>query len=132
MPKKKKQREKHVPIRMCIVTKERKPKMELMRLVRVGDEVLIDPKGKKRGRGANISLDMKIFDEAAKKHMIERALKLEKNLTADELSKLREEFEEAVEERKFRKGSKPVVMKIEKKRWKEIEQIETDGTDRRK
>jgi predicted RNA-binding protein YlxR (DUF448 family) len=104
------------------VTKERKPKMELMRLVRIDGDVKVDPKGKIRGRGANISMDAKVFDEAAKKHMIERALKLEKKLSKEKLEKLRKEFIEAIEERKFRKGSKPVVVRVGKD--KKVEKVE--------
>ena len=64
MAKKKVKRKKHVPMRMCIVTHQRKPKMELMRLVRVNDKVKVDLLGKERGRGANISMDLEVFDIA--------------------------------------------------------------------
>ena len=117
---KKTKREKHIPIRMCIVTKERKPKMELMRLVRVGDGVKVDPKGKERGRGANICMKEDVFDEAVKKGLIEKALKLGKRLSKEEVNELREDFLKAVEERKFRRGNKPVVVRVDKKKWKEV------------
>lgn len=117
---KKKKREKHIPIRMCIVTKKRKPKKELMRLVRVGYEVKVDPKGKERGRGANISMDMKVFDEAVKKHLIEKALKLDKKLTKEEVQELKKDFKKGIEEREFRDGRKPVVLKVDKKEWRKV------------
>lgn len=104
-------------MRMCIITRESKPKMELMRLVRVDDKVKVDSLGKERGRGANITMDVKIFDEAAKKHLIEKALKLDRKLSEDELAKLRRDFLDALEQRKFRKGSKPVVLKVDKEKW---------------
>jgi predicted RNA-binding protein YlxR (DUF448 family) len=110
----KKQREKHVPVRMCIVTKEKKPKIELMRLVRIDGTVKVDPKGNLRGRGANISMNVKVFDEAIKKRLIERSLKLKRKLSEDEIKSLREDFKKAIEERKFRKGSKPVVVRVGK------------------
>lgn len=116
----KKKRQKHIPMRMCIVTRERRPKMELMRFVRVKDKVKVDPQGKERGRGANISMDAKVFDEAAKKHLIEKALKLKKNLTDTEIKKLREDFVKAIELRKFRKGSKPVVLRVDKEKFKKV------------
>jgi predicted RNA-binding protein YlxR (DUF448 family) len=118
MPKK--ERQKHIPMRMCIVTRKKKPKIELMRLVRVDDKVKVDPKGKERGRGANISMDEKIFDEASKKHLIEKALKLKKKLTEAETRKLRKDFIEAIELRKFRKGSKPVVVRVGKEKFKKV------------
>ena len=117
---------KHIPMRMCIVSREKKPKIELMRLVRVDDNVKVDPKGKERGRGANISMDVKVFDEAARKHLIEKALKLKKKLTEDEISKLRKDFIQAVDERKFRRGNKPVVVRVTKD--KKVEKVANPST----
>lgn len=117
---KKQLKQKHIPMRMCIVTGEKKPKAELMRLVRVNDEVKVDPKGKERGRGANITMDEKIFGAAVKKHSIERALKLKKNLTKEQVEKLKKDFIEGIELKKFRKGSQPVVVKVKKE---EIEKV---------
>lgn len=107
-------------MRMCIVTREKKPKMELMRLVRVGDEVRVDPKGKERGRGANIAMDLEVFDQAVKKNIIARALKLERKLKPREIEELRNDFQEAIEERKFRQGNQPVVVKVDKEKWNKI------------
>lgn len=116
----KKQKEKHVPMRMCIVTNERKPKMELMRFVRVGDEVKVDPKGKERGRGANLSMDVKVFDEAVKKGMITRALKLNRKLKKEEVEQLRKDFVEAIDLRNFRQGKRPVTIKVDKETMKKV------------
>lgn len=118
---KKQQKKKHVPMRMCIVTKERHPKSELMRLVRIDGKVYVDPKGKKRGRGANITMDIDIFDEALRKGLVQRALKLERKLTDVEKKKLRDDFREAVERKKFRNGKKAVVFRVSKE---EVEKIE--------
>lgn len=120
---KKDQKKKHVPMRMCIVTKERHPKSDLMRLVRLDGKVYVDSKGKKRGRGANISMDMKIFDEALKKGMIERALKLNRKLTDHEKKDLRDNFSEAIEKKKFRNGNKAVVFRVSKD---EIDKLKND------
>jgi len=122
MPKVKGKQTKHIPMRMCIVTRERKPKLELMRLVRVNDSVKIDPKGKERGRGANITMDVKVFDEAVKKGIISRALKLKKKLAKKEVEKLRNDFVEGIEEKKFRKGNKPIVLRVSKKEMKQIKE----------
>ncbi len=105
---------KHIPMRTCIVTRKKMPKSELMRLVRVGENVIVDPRGKERGRGANITMDVKIFDEAVKKGAIKRALKLKRKLQKDEIGKLRKDFAEAVEEKKFRKGRKRVTIRVKK------------------
>jgi predicted RNA-binding protein YlxR (DUF448 family) len=106
---------------MCIVTKERKPKKELMRLVRIDDSIQVDPKGKLRGRGANITMDVKILQEAIEKGVLERALKLKRKLTNEEKKSLKSDFIDAVEEKKFRPGNKPVVIKVSKEEMKKLE-----------
>ena len=69
----------HVPIRTCIATGEKRPKNEMIRLVRIDSgEVVIDLKGKEKGRGANLTQTLEAFDLAVKKKIITKALKLEK------------------------------------------------------
>lgn len=112
---------KQVAMRTCIATGVKKPKSEMVRVVRLMDEddsqkviVKIDPKGKERGRGANIDSNIEAFELAVKKGAIERALKLESKLTVDEISQLRKDFNEVIDERKFRQGNKRVVYKVSK------------------
>jgi predicted RNA-binding protein YlxR (DUF448 family) len=111
---------KHIPMRMCIVTHEKKSKSELIRFVKIDNTVKVDLKGKERGRGANISMDIDIFEKSVKKHLIEKALKLGRNLTEKEINKLRSDFTEAIDEKKFRKGNKPVTIKIDKDTFKKV------------
>lgn len=111
---------KHQPIRTCIATGVKKPKTELIRLVRILDEetkreiVKVDPKGKLRGRGASIDSNMEAFDLAVKKKAIDRALKLEQSLTSPEIEQLRADFQEVIDDRNFRQGNKVVRFKISK------------------
>lgn len=112
---------KQVAMRTCIATGVKKPKSEMVRIVRIADvknpqniTVKIDPKGKERGRGANIDSNLEAFDLAVKKGAIDRALKLETKLTESEITKLRSDFSELLEERQFRQGNKRVVYKISK------------------
>jgi predicted RNA-binding protein YlxR (DUF448 family) len=66
---------KKVPQRQCVSCREMKPKMELIRIVRTpAGEVLVDPTGKKSGRGAYICLSEQCLREAVKKKKLERAL----------------------------------------------------------
>jgi predicted RNA-binding protein YlxR (DUF448 family) len=113
--------EKHTPMRTCIATGVKKPKSELVRLVRLdsdaGTEVKVDPKGKERGRGASIDSNLEAFDLAIKKGAIERALKLERKLSAAETTKLRDDFQKVLDEREFRRGNKPVVIKVSKEEF---------------
>lgn len=103
----------HIPYRTCIATGVKKPKKELMRLVRLPDgAVKVDPTGKMRGRGANLDSSIEAFDIAVKKGAIERALKLDQKLSSTQISNLRSEFERIVAEKQFRAGQKVVTVRV--------------------
>jgi uncharacterized protein len=103
------------PLRTCIATGVKKPKSEMIRLVRLpAGNVVVDPTGKLRGRGANLDMNEAAFDLAVKKNAIDRALKLEKKLSQAELAQLKQDFLEAIQIRNFRHGNKPVVVRIER------------------
>ena len=79
---------KKIPLRTCIVTKERLPKQELLRIVRTPEgNVVIDETGKMNGRGAYIKRDVKVLDEAIKKRSLEK--KLECNISEDIYNNIR-------------------------------------------
>jgi predicted RNA-binding protein YlxR (DUF448 family) len=111
---------KHQPIRTCIATGVKKPKNELIRLVRVTDEkagsvsVMVDPKGKLKGRGASLDNNIAAFELAVKKNAIARALKLERKLDQDEIAELRKQVQDVIDEREFRQGNKVVKFKVTK------------------
>ena len=46
--------EKKIPMRTCIACKACKPKKELLRIVKNGDDISLDITGRKNGRGAYI------------------------------------------------------------------------------
>ena len=63
-----------IPMRMCVGCREMKPKKELLRVVRTPEgEVLIDPTGKKSGRGAYICASSACLAKARKQKQLERA-----------------------------------------------------------
>ncbi|MDO4661962.1 MAG: YlxR family protein [Tissierellia bacterium] len=67
---------KKIPQRQCVICRESKPKKDLIRIVRNKEEgVLIDPTGKKNGRGAYICKDIKCISKAKKTHKLENTLK---------------------------------------------------------
>lgn len=79
MPKKNKK----IPLRRCIVTQEMQPKQSLVRVVRNKDgEIFVDPSGKKSGRGAYVSKDISVVEQAEKSNAIERHFqtKLDENI----------------------------------------------------
>ena len=67
---------KKTPQRMCVGCQEMKNKKELVRIVRTPDgEVVIDPTGKKAGRGAYVCLTENCLNQAYKQKRLERDLK---------------------------------------------------------
>lgn len=66
---------KKVPLRVCVGCGELKSKREMTRVVRTPEgEVLIDPTGKKSGRGAYLCADPACLAKAVKGKKLERAL----------------------------------------------------------
>lgn len=64
-----------IPLRTCVVTKEKLPKQELLRIVRTPEgSVMIDEGGKMNGRGAYIKRDVQVLEQARKKKVLERHL----------------------------------------------------------
>ena len=69
-------KEKKIPLRTCVVTHEKLPKKDLLRIVKTPTgEVLVDLTGKLNGRGAYIKKDVKVLTEKAKK-ILERHLSI--------------------------------------------------------
>lgn len=63
-------------IRKCLVCGNHKDKKELIRIVKDPDRgIIVDPTGKKNGRGAYICRDIKCIEGAIKSKRINAALK---------------------------------------------------------
>ena len=66
---------KKIPMRSCVVTKEKLPKGELLRIVRTPEgKVLVDVTGKLNGKGAYIKKDISVLEKAKKSNILERTL----------------------------------------------------------
>lgn len=64
-----------VPMRMCVGCRTRADKRSLLRVVRTpAQEVVLDPTGKKAGRGAYICPRVECLRKALKSRALERAL----------------------------------------------------------
>lgn len=64
---------KHTPLRTCLVTREKLPKEQLLRVVQTKDTTIIfDPTGKMNGRGAYIKKDIDIIKKAQQKKILSR------------------------------------------------------------
>lgn len=69
---------KKVPMRSCIVTREKFPKNELVRVVRTPDNnVVVDLTGKVNGRGAYLKKDVEVFKKAKQSKVLNRQLEVE-------------------------------------------------------
>ena len=67
--------EKHIPLRMCVATREMLPKSQLIRLVKTQDGIKIDDAKKISGRGVYISKSTEAFQLAKKRKVLNRAFK---------------------------------------------------------
>ena len=66
---------KKIPLRKCVVTQERLPKKDLLRVVKNNEgEVFVDLSSKANGRGAYIKKDVAVLDLAIKNKNLEKAL----------------------------------------------------------
>jgi hypothetical protein len=81
------QRVKHVPQRTCVGCREVLPKRTMIRLVRTGDGVQVDPTGKLAGRGAYLHDRRECWDRALK-GALGHALKI--TLTVDDRARMDE------------------------------------------
>ena len=68
---------KKIPLRSCVVTREKLPKSELLRIVRTPDgKIVADLTGKLNGRGAYIKKDNSVLDKAIKSGALSRQLEV--------------------------------------------------------
>lgn len=83
---------KKVPMRSCVVTKEKLPKNELIRIVRdPNGTVFLDETGKANGRGAYIKKDIEVINKCQKNKILDRHL--ETKVTDEIYEEIREYVE---------------------------------------
>ncbi|GIV17238.1 MAG: hypothetical protein KatS3mg022_2673 [Armatimonadota bacterium] len=88
---------KHSPIRTCVACRTAAPKRGLMRVVRTPEgNVVVDPTGKKAGRGAYVCPNVSCVQAALKMKKLERSLKVP--LPADIVQQLLQMAAQAEEE----------------------------------
>ena len=70
-------KEKKIPLRTCVISREKFPKKDLLRVVRTPEgEVKIDITGKMNGHGAYIKKDKEIVLKAKKTKALEKYLEV--------------------------------------------------------
>ena len=69
---------KKVPMRSCVITGEKLPKKDLIRVVRTPEgDVIVDESGKANGRGAYLKRDIETFEKAEKSKILNKRLEVE-------------------------------------------------------
>ena len=84
-------KQKKIPMRTCVVTNEKYPKKELIRVVRTPEgNIIVDETGKANGRGAYLKKDKEVIKKAQEKKILERHLetKIEENIYDELINKL--------------------------------------------
>lgn len=68
---------KKIPMRTCVVTREKLEKKDLLRVVRTPNgEVIIDDTLKANGRGAYLKKDISVIDSASKSKILDKHLEV--------------------------------------------------------
>ena len=83
-------KQKKIPMRTCVVIREKYPKKELIRVVRTPEgDIKVDTTGKANGKGAYLKLAKEVIDKARVNKALDRALEIEiPHEIYDELEKL--------------------------------------------
>ena len=82
--------EKKIPMRTCIACRSNKPKRELVRVVKFGEEIKLDFTGKLNGRGAYVCNDKECVKKLKKQKLLNRAFEMQ--VSDDIYDKIMEEF----------------------------------------
>lgn len=62
---------KKIPMRMCVVTREKMSKKDLIRVVYFNDTFTVDKSGKLNGKGCYLKKDVSVIDTAQKKKILD-------------------------------------------------------------
>ena len=84
-------KQKKIPMRTCVVTNEKYPKKELIRVARTPEgNIIVDETGKANGRGAYLKKDKEVIKKAQEKKILERHLetKIEENIYDELINKI--------------------------------------------
>ncbi len=81
---------KKIPMRTCVVTKERLPKKELLRIVKTESGVVVDETGKVNGHGVYIKKDLSVLDKCKKSKILDKLL--ETNISNDIYNEIEEKI----------------------------------------
>lgn len=70
--------QKKIPMRTCVISKEKLPKRELIRIVRNKEgEVFVDETGKLNGKGVYLKKDIGVINKAKSNKILNRYLEID-------------------------------------------------------
>lgn len=67
---------------MCVVTRERVEKKDLIRIVKTDEGIIVDPTGKVNGHGIYLKKDVNVINDAKNKKILDKIFLME---VADEV-----------------------------------------------
>lgn len=71
-------KQRKIPMRTCVITKEKCEKKDLLRVVRTPErEVKLDLTGKLNGKGAYLKKDVEVIKKAHQNKILDRVLEIE-------------------------------------------------------
>lgn len=68
---------KKIPMRTCVVSREKMPKKDLLRIVKFDGVISVDLTGKQNGKGCYIKKDREVLNKAKKTNVLSRVLEAE-------------------------------------------------------
>jgi len=68
---------KKIPMRTCVITKEKLPKKDLIRVVKTQDGIVVDETGKVNGHGVYLKKDIEVINLAKNKKVLNHELETE-------------------------------------------------------
>ena len=68
---------KKIPMRMCVVTREKYPKLELFRIVKFDNNIFLDTTGKANGKGCYLKKDLEVISKAKKTKILNKIFECE-------------------------------------------------------
>lgn len=63
---------KKIPMRTCVISHEKLPKKDLLRIVSTSDGIIVDETGKVNGHGVYIKKDKDVLEKAKKNKILDR------------------------------------------------------------
>lgn len=68
---------KKIPMRMCVCTREKLPKKDLIRIVKWDSQIIVDETGKQNGKGCYLKKDLAVIETAQKRKILNNVFEMD-------------------------------------------------------